>query len=120
MPSGCAGTPVGLDLQLKLACICICCQPPVMRSHSTCHALLRCAAANCCHAQNAAVDAANKALFSSSKEAAVQVAWLRQMSCELLHAVPAGQLQEYQLLQLVTFCLKVRSSHDQNEPEMTL
>lgn len=56
------------------------------------------------------MDAANKALFSSSKEAAVQVAWLRHMSCELLHALPAGQLQEYQLLQLITFCLKVRSS----------
>jgi hypothetical protein len=57
--------------------------------------------------QNAAVDAANKGVVNSSKTAAVQVAWLRHMACELLHDVPAGQLQEFQLLQLVTFCLKV-------------
>jgi hypothetical protein len=57
--------------------------------------------------QNAAVDAANKGVVSSSKTAAVQVAWLRHMACELLHDVPAGQLQEFQLLQLVNFCLKV-------------
>ena len=58
--------------------------------------------------QNAAVDSSNKKNVSSSKAAAVQVAWLRHMACELLHEVPAGQLPEFQLLQLITFCLKVR------------
>jgi hypothetical protein len=60
--------------------------------------------------QNAAVDASNRRLPSSSKEAAVQIAWLRHMACELLHAVPAGLLQEFQLQQLINFCLKVSSA----------
>lgn len=57
--------------------------------------------------QNAAVDASNQGLVSSSKGAAVQTAWLRHMACELLHAVPLGLLQEFQQLHLINFCLKV-------------
>ena len=57
--------------------------------------------------QNAAVDAANRGLADNSKDAAIDVAWLRHLSCELLHAVPASFLQEFQLLQLINFCLKV-------------
>jgi hypothetical protein len=33
------------------------------------------------------------------------------MACELLHAVPAGLLQEFQTQQLINFCLKVGSAH---------
>lgn len=60
--------------------------------------------------QNAAVDASNRRLASSSKETAVQIAWLRHMACELLHAAPAGLLQEFQMQQLINFCLKVGSA----------
>lgn len=60
--------------------------------------------------QNAAVDASNRGLVSSSKKAAVQVAWLRHIACELLHAVPTGLLQEFQQLQLINFCLRVSFS----------
>jgi hypothetical protein len=59
--------------------------------------------------QNAAVESSNQGLASSSKAAAVHIACLRHMACELLHAVPANLLQEFQQLQLINFCLKVLS-----------
>lgn len=37
----------------------------------------------------------------------MQTAWLRHMACEMLHAVPERQLQEFQQLQMIKFCLKV-------------
>jgi len=61
-----------------------------------------------CPVQNAAVDASHSGFTSSSRSAALQVAWLRHLACQLLHAaLPTGLLQDFQLLQLINFCLKV-------------
>lgn len=71
--------------------------PPIWHSELTSASFL----------QNAAIGVASRGLAKSSKAAAVQTAWLRHMACELLHAVPEGQLQEFQQLQMIKFCLKV-------------
>jgi hypothetical protein len=57
--------------------------------------------------QNAAIDATNRGLVEASTAVATQVAWLRHLACQVLHASQPQLLQESQRTALLGFCLRV-------------